>query len=702
LRLPAGLHRLLADHPRRVSSAELLLRVGSPMEVELPLEAGLVVVGQVLDGAGGPVGGARVSVFADGFPTGRADLTGPDGSFGVTGFRGDVISLAVSARGYATTLERVRYFPGEERARTAVILRPGSAALVEVRDAGGRALLDAGAVLLPGWYESALAEPRLGANHTPERRRGGHRFRFEGLEPGRRYRILVEAPGHLPESTTTFVAPRAGTVLPVSTPPLRRGAAIEGRAQGTRGLVVVCTGPEGRMECRTDRAGRYRFEGLDAGEHLLFVRDVDERRVPVPLLLGETTRMDLAVRPAPERAVEGTVLDADGRPLAGVEVSAGPRTVTTDDQGAFAIVGCPPGRLQGTLGFRPGPGSSGLLADPHLPHVEDGVGPGERLRVQLRRAGVLWLRLDTRGRNLTRATLHLAGTSGWAYRRRLPRRATEIRIPDIAVGSYEVEVSAPGFVGTNRAVVTVTPAAPAEPVPVPVVRGRSVAGRVVLRRTVRRAGMPPEVTDEPVARGWVRLLDPDPRRSMATTPVDEDGSYRLEGLPAGPVVLAAAAPGYPAAVVRTDLTTADREDLLLPLREGAEAAVVVTDREGRALPQAQVRILHEVGIDVRDVAAVGRFGRVVAGVADFAEIVRSFSLERRPTGRIAAPFLAPGSYRFFIEAPGYSPVRIGVRARPSAVLEEIRAIPGSPRDLATPVRLNPAPRGAGSAPNPKD
>ena len=275
-------------------------------------------------------------------------------------------------------------------------------------------------------------------------------------------------------------------------------------------------------------------------------------------------------------------------------------------------------------------------------------------------------------------------------------------VPEIAVGSYEVELSAPGFVGTNRKVVHVLAAAPEAPTAVAVVRGRSASGRVVLRRTASRPGLPPAILDEPISRGWVTLLDPDPRRRMATTPVDEDGSFLLEGLPPGPVVLAAAAPGYPAAVLRLDLTAADREDLVVPLREGAEAAVIVSDPEGRALPGAQVRILHEVGIDVRDLAAVGRFRRIVAGAEDLAEIVRSFTLDRRPSGRIAAPFLAPGSYRFFIEERGYEPVRIGVRARPAAVLEEIRAIPGSPQDLTVPVRMKPASQGADSAPAPKD
>ncbi|MHC4818911.1 MAG: hypothetical protein ACYTF8_12730, partial [Planctomycetota bacterium] len=65
LRLPAGLHRLVVDHPRFVSSAERLVRVAGPKELAVALEPGLSVSGRVVDDLGEPVAGAEVEAFAD-------------------------------------------------------------------------------------------------------------------------------------------------------------------------------------------------------------------------------------------------------------------------------------------------------------------------------------------------------------------------------------------------------------------------------------------------------------------------------------------------------------------------------------------------------------------------------------------------------------------------------------------------------------
>jgi hypothetical protein len=190
----------------------------------------------------------------------------------------------------------------------------------------------------------------------------------------------------------------------------------------------------------------------------------------------------------------------------------------------------------------------------------------------------------------------------------------------------------------------------------------------------------------------VALLDGDPRRALAVTPVDADGSFLLEGLPPAPVLLAAAAPGYPPVVVAADLGAGDATDVVLALQEGVEAAVRVLGDEDTPLEDARVRFLTEHGVDVRDLAALARFRRVVADEGDFPSLRAFFRIERGPGARFAAPFLAPGSYRVLVSAKGYKAVRVGVRARSEVAQRELRdrfRAAGSPlpEDLASPVRL---------------
>jgi len=686
--LAPGLHRIAVDHPGHVSSAERLLRVTGPARIDVPLDPGLAVAGRVVDGKGASVAGARVEVFVDGIPAGRTAFTDADGRFGAGGFAGDVCSLRISAPGFATRLERLLFAPGSERARCDAVLEPGSSVSVEATGPGGARVAFAEGVLLPEWYEHALEEPRLRVNFTPAEAAGPGEVRFDGLTPGRRYRIVLQAPGHRPAATAPFVAPPAGESAALPRVALEVGAALTGRLADA-GRVVVCQGPEGTRTSRTDRTGAWSFDGLDPGEHILWVRDEDETGHPVTLLAGERRALDLACVPGGEdRCLAGLVVDADGAPLPGVEVEAFGRRAYTNDEGAFHLAGLPRGPARTTVSFTPGPACRALAQDPHLPHVERKVLVGGDMRVRLERAGRLRVRLDTGGRALTRARLLLtSGARELQLEHPLPRHVTEVVIDDLPVGPCSVEVKAPGFTGTGGAVVQVAPA-PAEATPVAVAGGRAARGTVHLRKVLRGASLLELALD----RGWVGLLTGEPRQALAVTPVEPDGSFFLEGLPAGPVLLFAAAPGLPVATLAVDLTAADADGLRLVLEPAAEASVRVMDADGRPLNEARARVVDARGIDIRDLAARGRFLGVVAGEEDLDEVELSCTLRRDGAGRIAAPFLAPGSYRFQVSAPGCAAREVGVRALAAERRAEIQrdfgeAFPGGPPDLATPVRL---------------
>jgi len=630
-----------------------------------------------------------VEAFADGYATGRRTLADERGRFGLSGFRGAVISLRIQAPGYARRLVRVLFSPGEERARVRAALVAGSCVRVAAQDERGRPLAGMEGILLPAWYEKALEEPRLRANHDPVRLRSGLALTFAHLLPGRRYRVLLRAPGYRPGSTPEFVAPGAGRRLELAPVRLERGGELTGRT-GREGVMVRCAGPEGEATVRAGRGGRFEFKGLDPGRHLLRITGRDERPTAVELGPGERRSVTLEIpAPDPHRTIRGLVLDADEKPLEGVIVEAGGLATLTDERGAFRLAGIPPGRKRWTVRFRPGPASRAFQEDPHLPRVERGVAVGAKMRVRLARAGTLWVRFDTGGRRLARARLRLEGSSGTKVWRQLPGGASEVRIGELPAGTYIVEVAAPGLLGTGGAVVPVRPK-PAAPVPVPLLPGRTAAGRLFLRRVEGAPGTAPVIRTTPSSRGWVILFDPDPLFALAVAPVEEDGGFILEGLPAAPVLLCACAPGYPVAFRVVDLRAGDARGLELRLEAGGEAAVKVLGAGGRPVATATARFFTPQGIDIRNLAARARFRQVVAGEADCTELGRYFQVVRGPGGRLAAPFLAPGSYKVRVTAKGYQAQRLGVRARRARAVEDLRRmLPGVPPDLASPVWLVP-------------
>ncbi|HEX5135979.1 MAG TPA: carboxypeptidase regulatory-like domain-containing protein [Planctomycetota bacterium] len=673
LLLPEGMHRIVVDHPAYVSSAERWVRVAGPTTIEVPLDPGLEISG-VVTGPQGPVAGAAVEVLADGLPTRRATTTDAQGNFAVAGFRGGVVSLRVSAPGFADRLQRVLFDPFAERARTDMELAPGSAVTL---DAPGEC------ILLPEWYEEALEEPRLRANFVPARGPG----RFDGLVPGQRYAILAKGPGLRPARTETFEALEAGLTLRLGKIALEPGATLRGRIQGgPGGSTVVSQGPEGTLTCRADRQGRFEFTGLDPGDRILWVQDVDETGTSVTLAARETREIELVCTPPPaDRELKGFVFDADSKPLPGVVVEAASRRAVTGEDGAFRLDPLPRGPPRLAVTFVPGPGCRGLVADPHLPFTERKAAPGTEVKVQLERAGTLRIALDPGERTLARATLLAEGATGLKLSRALPSRASGVVIDDLPVGRYVVEIAAPGFVGTGGAVVDVSTAPPPEPPVVKVLPGRTIRGKVVLRTWIERPGAAPSPHDTPAPRGFVALLDGNPLRAPCVAPLDADGTYVLDGVPEGPVLLAAAVPGFPVAV-------ADGGEVAV--EEPAEAAVLVTG-DGEPVLGAHVRFLTPQGIDMRDVAANGRFRGVVADDEDFGDVLRCFRLDRTPDGRIAAPFLQPGSYRVIVAAEGWEPAQLGVRAFSARARGKIREtvegvpqdFPSGLKDIASPVKL---------------
>jgi len=447
----------------------------------------------------------------------------------------------------------------------------------------------------------------------------------------------------------------------------------------------VCRGADRDRVCRTDRRGRFSFDGLAPGKAVLFVRDVDERGLVVEA--DGDREVELAIEPPPaDRVLEGTVLDADREPLPGVLVSAAGRRGRTGEDGAFRIGPMPLGRARFALRLEPGPGSRGFAEDPHLPRVEDKAQPGVIVRAHLARAGGMELRFP--GARLARATLLLEGTSGERFRWRIPRGADRLRIDDVPVGGYMAEVAAPGFAGTGGAVVRAE-AGEVEPIDLAVRRGRSASGRVVKRHGLFRAGRPPHIVDRPAAGGSVTLFDAAAKFALATAPVGADGTFVLEGLPEAPVLLCAAIPGHPVGILRVDLEKADAEGVVVPVFSPVPAGLQLRLPDGRALPDIRLAVVNEYGFDVRDIAARARFRGVVADESEFDDLDLLFRIEEKGDGVLVHRGLAPGNYEFRVSADGYDRGTGKVRVRASWTLEHVGSLLPEFRNPVVPVWLTP-------------
>ncbi|MFG0319964.1 MAG: carboxypeptidase regulatory-like domain-containing protein [Planctomycetota bacterium JB042] len=297
------------------------------------VDLGETLFGRAVDAATGlGVGGARVS--ANGNRTGE---TRADGTFRIRRRPAPPFSLEVAADGYLAALERIGVDRVEEPSVVVSLVAettlegrvvdtrgaPLAGVAVSLHDAygeGGRAVTDrSGAYVVGGIAAPKRYEVRVstGEGATP------YRLETESFERSgeRRRRDIV-----LPADVASVV----GRIT-------RDGVAARARVEWAGGGIAA--------ERRTDDEGNFSFDGVPVGTVELSVRTTDpsahERR-SLALARGETRRVDVDVRSGAS-AIEGTVLDVDGNPAAGVEVVATGREsrallrATTDGEGRFAL-----------------------------------------------------------------------------------------------------------------------------------------------------------------------------------------------------------------------------------------------------------------------------------------------------------------------------------------------------------------------------
>ncbi|MEM1202795.1 MAG: carboxypeptidase-like regulatory domain-containing protein [Acidobacteriota bacterium] len=349
------------------------LEIGGDPDVDLGqvvLSPGATVAGKVTDDEGRPLAGAKVEATAPGsgylrFATdgsGQEVITGADGRFEVPDRKaGERIDLVASKEGFVTARTSGIEAPNAED--VVLVLGPASTVSGRVVDEAGDgvtrarvSLQDEGASSGPGFSRrgpSAWTDPE------------GF-FRVEGLEPGIR-RLRVQGEGFIPAERAGIEISK-GVDLEGVEVVLKRGATVSGRVTAKGGdpvpeAMIRVASAGGRSmgragflnSARTDADGRYQLGGVEPGRRTLEVYHSEFGRAAETLEVRADAgnRQDFTLG-AQGTTVSGVVIDPDGSPLPGANLSLVPSAAArasgvaglSDAEGRFEIEGVRDGQYR--------------------------------------------------------------------------------------------------------------------------------------------------------------------------------------------------------------------------------------------------------------------------------------------------------------------------------------------------------------------
>jgi protocatechuate 3,4-dioxygenase beta subunit len=325
------------------------------VEVEIParglenlrvsLRPGASIVGRVLGPDGGPVPGAQVQLVPDdagnviALQPGQTDGSG---SFRLRGVPEGPRSLVVEHPAHPRTVKDLEVRPGENRIE--IQLGAGHEVRGRVVDSAGRPVSGAWVRLDAASYSRSPSEAGTGEDGA---------FRFPAVPPGD-YGIAAGKQGyaeaHSPERVRVVDGPVEGLVLR-----LESGGVIRGQVRGVapedfgRSQVIAARDADGAERTgRLDYEGRYRIEGLGAGEWTVALFSPQGIAHGRTELAGEGAEAVLDLEVKPGANLTGRVLSS-GEPVAGANVlaqgteQAGMGFDSTDAQGRFELRGLAPG-----------------------------------------------------------------------------------------------------------------------------------------------------------------------------------------------------------------------------------------------------------------------------------------------------------------------------------------------------------------------
>jgi len=351
-----GRVRAIVHHPMYVEALSELVTLtpGGTAHVDIVLHAGGTIEGKVLDARDRPVEGARVLVSATHGSLERVTRTATDGTFAFAAMPEQVVLTAGVDDDEAQPDARVVVaVPDGERKEVVVHLpAPREPLPVHVDDDRGHGV---DAAQISASSIAADVPLRTTAFTDPGGVAALRRARGVPL------RVEVSAPGFASKVLTTDGSEGQLDVT-LSAAETAQGEIVTARGRdAVAGAEVMLATDLGVRRVRTDAQGHYALTGLSSGNARLRVRAAGYapalRDVAIPDQGGrrpfELPRVELQE----EGAVEGTVVDARGNPVAGARVAQGhvptwlaigttPQGMAvTDEKGRFALHELPEGTV---------------------------------------------------------------------------------------------------------------------------------------------------------------------------------------------------------------------------------------------------------------------------------------------------------------------------------------------------------------------
>lgn len=341
--LPSGPVRVTAAAPGYASVlvGDLEAPPATGRRVEVALERGAEIAGEVRDAAGAPIEGALVSAPFPPVASARTDAAGRFTLKGLASGNHELVARHPAYQSKSTPpIAVVAEGPPPDELVVIVLEKTGAIAGLATKSDGSPlagAHVTARALADPASSRTAIAsDARAVANGRGE-------FEVRGLATGP-YALRVESDAVDPEriaASASSTGPEPGEVVAdvrageSTWVELRerlrgriRGAVTDAGAAAAGVSVSLASLPDDATvafegaSAATDDAGEFAFDGVEAGTYILRVKPPGAARsIRRDLTVGEGETRELAIA-LPGGAIEGTVVDAATRePMAGVAVA---------------------------------------------------------------------------------------------------------------------------------------------------------------------------------------------------------------------------------------------------------------------------------------------------------------------------------------------------------------------------------------------
>ena len=521
---------LQARAPHYVASPPTPVPMPPPELLELKVAKGRTLIGHVVNEAGEPLAGERVSASqrvrrtmggAMTISVGRAFAiaeTDEDGTFVLEALPcGETVTLYASASGYQRQQLEVDLADRDENTPVTVTLRRGLAVAGRVVDAAGtpRAGVQvrcSSAAMTRGAAITTFFVP-------PVTTAADGRFRFKGLAEGQWQLVASDEEGG--SAREVVDAGRDDVVLRFAVP-----GELRGRVVGEDGTPVVSAtvrviAAEQFKEATSDGAGTFHVKGLPSGMARVIVeaKGWAARSEQAKIESGRTAQVEVTLKRG--GTVVGRVVGLSQEELGRCEVRVGASEGEPDASGAFRLEGVPVGSQ--VVRALVVPDFKSRQATVEIPAA------GAEVEVELNFAAGVTLSGTVRrgGRPAAGVTVAAGPPGGWGMASAVTDEVGGWRLAGLPEGELEVRVlNEHGALVTRRQLTATSDARVELEIPDGVLTGRVIGGR-------RRDG---------IAGATVRLeYEGKELRSVAT---DEAGAFVARELPDGRYRVRASAAGW--------------------------------------------------------------------------------------------------------------------------------------------------------------